>query len=99
MWLFRLLLLFCTQKTLYHQKFSKNGKIASEAVFGPVFSEIRENESTENFEKKWKLISDAKTSGEIFTTIKSFQKLEKLRVKQFLAQFFNFFVKQVHRKL
>ena len=67
MWLFLFLLLFCTQKIFNHQKFSKNGKVASEAVFCPVFSEIRENESTENSEKKWKLISDAKTSGEIFT--------------------------------
>ena len=67
MWLFLFLLIFCTQKTFNHQKFSKNGKVASEAVFGPVFSEIRENESTENSGKKWKLISNAKTSGQIFT--------------------------------
>ena len=67
MGLFLFLLLFSTQKTFNHQKFSKNGKVASEAVFGPAFSEIRENESTENSEKKWKLISDSKTSGEIFT--------------------------------
>ena len=61
------LLLFCTQKIYNHQKFSKIGEVASEAVFDPVFSEIRENESTENSEKKWKLISDSKTSGENFT--------------------------------
>ena len=67
MWLFLFLLLFCTQKTFNNQKFSKNKKVASEAVFCPAFSEIRENESTENSEKKWKLISDAKISGEYFT--------------------------------
>ena len=67
MWLFLFLLLFCTQKTYNHQKFSKIGKVANKAVFSPGFSEIRENESTKNSEKKRKLISDVKTSGEIFT--------------------------------
>ena len=67
MWLFLFLFLFCTQKTYNHQKFPKIGEVASETVFGPVFSETRENESTENSEKKRKLISDAKTFGEFFT--------------------------------
>ena len=60
-------LAFLYTKIYNPQKFSKIGEVAREAVFGPVFSEIRENESTENSEKKWKLILDAKTSGEIFT--------------------------------
>ena len=67
MWLLLFLLLFCTQKNYNHQKFSKIGEVANKAVFGPVFSEIRENEPTENSEKKRKLISDAKTPGENFT--------------------------------
>ena len=59
---------FLYTKIFNHQKFSKIGEVASEAVFDPVFSEIRENESTENSETKRKLISYAKTFGEFFTT-------------------------------
>jgi hypothetical protein len=79
MWLFRFLLLFCTQKTYNHQKFLKIGEVANKAVFGPVFQFFRENKCTEKSENKQKLISDAKTPAQIFT-VKFIDKYDQTRL-------------------
>jgi hypothetical protein len=66
MWLFLFLLLFCTQITYNHQKYSKIGEVAIGAALGPVFQVFRENETFEISENKQELISDAKSPGQIF---------------------------------